>query len=179
MIGIFNRSYYEEMLDVRVHPGELPAKQKLPTAPPRNIWKQRFREVNNFEEYLFHNGIIPMKLFLNISKDEQRKRFLARIDEPNKNWKFSMADNKERAHWDEISRGFGRFVLSRTSSQLAPWFVIPADHKWFARLAISEAVCTVWERLDLKFPSVTQERRAELLKIRESLSNGKARHESS
>jgi PPK2 family polyphosphate:nucleotide phosphotransferase len=168
MIGIFNRSYYEEMLVVRVHP-ELLAKQKLPAAVAGgNVWRQRFREVNNFEERLFHNGIIPVKIFLNVSKEEQRKRFLARIDEPDKNWKFSVADCKERERWDEYQNAF-EDVLNRTSSEVAPWFVIPADHKWFARLAISEAVCTVLERLHLKFPAVGEERRAELLQIRESL----------
>jgi PPK2 family polyphosphate:nucleotide phosphotransferase len=178
MIGIFNRSYYEEMLVVRVHP-ELLAKQKIPAAVTRNnIWKQRYREVNNFEEYLFHNGIITVKLFLNVSKEEQTKRFLARIDEADKNWKFSVGDWKERSYWDAYQDAF-EDMLNHTSSKVAPWFVIPADHKWFARLAISEAVCDVLERLDLKFPRVSKEQRAELLQIKESLVNGKQLHASS
>jgi len=177
MIGIFNRSYYEELLVVRVHP-EILAKQKLPDAVRNgNIWKQRFREINNFEEHLFCNGVIPVKIFLNVSKEEQRKRFLARIDEPAKNWKFSIGDCKEREHWDKYQKAF-EDVLNRTSTKFAPWFVIPADHKWFARLAVSEAICTVLERLDLKFPTVSKERREELLRIRESLANGEARNAS-
>ena len=172
MIGIFNRSYYEEMLVVRVHP-EILAKQRIPSAvADGDVWKQRFREVNHFEEHLFRNGIIPVKLFLNVSKEEQRKRFLARIDDTDKNWKFSMSDCKERAHWDEYQAAFEE-VLNHTSTEIAPWFVIPADHKWFARLAVSEVVCRTLERLNLKFPAVSAERHAELLQIRETLSNGK------
>ena len=178
MIGIFNRSYYEEMLVVRVHP-EILANQRIPSAvADGNVWKQRFREVNHFEEHLFHNGIIPVKIFLNISKEEQRKRFLERIDDPDKNWKFSLSDCKERAHWDEYQAAFEK-VLNHTSTEIAPWFVIPADHKWFARLAVSEAICTTLERLNLKYPEVTAERRAELQKIRETLANGKSRTSSS
>ena len=178
MIGIFNRSYYEEMLVVRVHP-EILAKQRIPSAvADGDVWKQRFREVNHFEEHLFHNGIIPVKIFLNVSKEEQRKRFLARIDDPDKNWKFSMSDCQERAHWDEYQAAFEE-VLNHTSTEVAPWFVIPADHKWFARLAVSEAVCRVLERLKLKYPTVTPERHAELLQIRETLANGKSHKSSS
>ena len=174
MIGIFNRSYYEEMLVVRVHP-EILANQRIPSAvADGNVWKQRFREVNHFEEHLFRNGILPVKIFLNVSKEEQRKRFLARIDDADKNWKFSMCDVKERAHWDEYQAAFEE-VLNYTSTEIAPWFVIPADHKWFTRLAISEVVCRKLEWLKLKFPAVTAERRAELLQIRETLTNGKAR----
>ena len=178
MIGIFIRYYYEEMLVVRVHP-EILASQRIPSAVANgNVWKQRFHAVNHFEEHLFRNGIIPVKIFLNVSKEEQRKRFLARIDDTDKNWKFSMSDCKERAHWDEYQAAFEE-MLNHTSTKVAPWFVIPADHKWFARLAVSEVLCRTLERLKLKFPEVTPERHAELLQIRQTLANGKSHKSSS
>ena len=168
MIGIFNRSYYEEVLAVKVHP-EFLARQNLPGKPGgKAFWARRYKEINRFEKYLTSNGIIPIKFFLNLSRKEQKKRFLARIDEPKKNWKFSVADFKERALWDNYQQAF-EDMLNHTSTAHAPWFVIPSDNKWFARLAISEAICTVLERLKLKFPEVPEERRAELLKIREEL----------
>ncbi|HEY1123273.1 MAG TPA: polyphosphate kinase 2 family protein [Haloferula sp.] len=170
MIGIFNRSYYEEVLAVKIHP-EFLSKQNLPGKPGgKGFWERRYKEINRFEKYLTSNGIIPIKFFLNLSKKEQKKRFLARIDEPKKNWKFSVADFKERALWDDYQQAF-EDMLNNTSSEHAPWFVIPSDNKWFARLAISEAICTVLERLKLKFPDIGDERRAELLKIREELVN--------
>lgn len=168
MIGIFNRSYYEEVLAVKVHP-EFLAKQNLPGKPGgKAFWDRRYKEINRFEKYLTSNGIIPIKFFLNLSRKEQKKRFIARIDEPKKNWKFSVADFKERALWDDYQQVF-EDMLNNTSTEQAPWFVIPSDNKWFARLAISEAICTVMERLKLKFPAVSDERRAELLKIRAEL----------
>lgn len=168
MIGIFNRSYYEEVLVVRVHP-EFLEKQKLPgEIVDKNIWKRRYEEINNFEKYLVNNGIQILKFFLDISKDEQRKRFLSRIDEPEKNWKFSVADYKERGFWKDYQRAF-EDMLNNTSTEEAPWIVIPADNKWFARLAVSEAVCAVLENLDLKFPKVGKARRAELLEIKDAL----------
>jgi len=168
MIGIFNRSYYEEVLVVKVRP-ELLAKQKLPGKPGgKAFWQRRYKEINRFEKYLTANGIVVIKFFLNLSKDEQRKRFLARIDEPDKNWKFSVADYEERARWDDYQDAF-EDMLNHTSTEHAPWFVIPSDNKWFARLAISETLCTVLERLDLRFPEVGDEARAELLRIRERL----------
>lgn len=168
MIGIFNRSYYEEVLAVKVHP-EFLAKQNLPGKPGgKAFWDRRYREINRFEKYLTSNGIIPIKFFLNLSRKEQKKRFLARIDEPKKNWKFSVADFEERALWDDYQQAF-EDMLNHTSTEHAPWFVIPSDNKWFARLAISEAICTVMERFKLKFPDIGDERRAELLKIREEL----------
>jgi PPK2 family polyphosphate:nucleotide phosphotransferase len=168
MIGIFNRSYYEEVVAVKVHP-EFLAKQRLPGKPGgKAFWNRRYKEINRFEKYLTSNGIIPIKFFLNLSYKEQRKRFIARIDEPKKNWKFSVADFKERAHWDDYQEAF-QDMLNHTSTDHAPWFVIPSDNKWFARLAISEAICTVMDRLKLKFPDVTDEVRTELLKIREAL----------
>lgn len=168
MIGIFNRSYYEEVVVVRVHP-ELLVKQKLPPkARGKDVWEKRFKEINNFEKYLRRNGTIIVKFFLNVSKAEQKKRFLSRIDEPEKNWKFSPADFAERQHWDDYQRAFEE-MLSNTSTEWAPWFVIPADNKWFARLAISEVVTGVFERLDLKMPAVSDERKAELALIRAEL----------
>ncbi len=168
MIGIFNRSYYEEVLVVRVHP-EFLAKQKLPADTlDGDLWERRFKEIANFEKYLARNGIVVLKFFLNLSRQEQKRRFLSRIDEPAKNWKFSPADSAERAFWNDYQKAFGE-MLSRTSTDLAPWFVIPADNKWFARLAVSEAICLSLERLNLKYPKVSKERRAELLKIKKTL----------
>jgi PPK2 family polyphosphate:nucleotide phosphotransferase len=168
MIGIFNRSHYEDVLVVRVHP-ELLRLQKLPKkARGKNIWKRRFKEINGFEKYLVDNGTIVVKFFLNISKEEQRKRFLARIDEADKNWKFSVADYKERGFWDEYQKAF-EDMLSNTSTRRAPWFVIPSDNKWFAHLAISQIVTLALESLDLKVPKVNDDRRKELADIRKRL----------
>jgi len=168
MIGIFNRSYYEEVLVVRVHP-ELLDRQKLPPlARGPDMWKQRFKEINNFEKYLVNNGIMIIKFFLNISRKEQRRRFLARIDEPEKNWKFSVADYQERAHWDKYQSVI-EDMLEHTSTEWAPWFVVPSNNKWFARLAISETLCAGLERLDLKIPEVSPQRLAELQQIRKEL----------
>ncbi|MBB5537696.1 polyphosphate kinase 2 family protein [Rhizobium giardinii] len=168
MIGIFNRSYYEEVLAVRVHP-EFLAKQKLPPETRKgSIWQGRFKEINNFEKYLWHNGTIVLKFFLNISKDEQKKRFLSRIDEPDKNWKFSTADYEERKYWDDYQKAF-EDMLENTSTEWAPWFVIPADNKWFARLAISVVVSSALERLDLSMPVVDDKQRQRLEGIRDQL----------
>jgi PPK2 family polyphosphate:nucleotide phosphotransferase len=168
MIGIFNRSYYEDVLVVRVHP-ELLEKQKLPSSARKgDIWQRRFKEINNFEKYLRQNGTIVLKFFLNVSKKEQKKRFLARIDEPEKNWKFSPADYAERKHWDNYQKAF-EDMLENTSTEWAPWFVIPADNKWFARLAISEVISGVFERIDLQLPAVSEARKNELMQIRSQL----------
>ena len=170
MIGIFNRSYYEEVLAVKVHPEYL-AKQKLPGKPGgKAFWARRYKEINRFEKYLTANGIVVIKFFLNLSKEEQKKRFIARIDEPDKNWKFSISDYEARARWDDYQQAF-EDMLNHTSTKHAPWFVIPSDNKWFARLAISEAICAVMEKLDLKFPEVSEETRAELLRIRGRMEN--------
>lgn len=168
MIGIFNRSYYEETLVVRVHP-ELLEKQKLPNSKVSDkFWRRRFREINNFERYLTRNGIVVLKFFLNLSKEEQRKRFLSRIEEPEKNWKFSVADFQERGHWDEYRHAFEE-ALNHTSTRWAPWFVVPADNKWFARLTISATICAVLDSLKLKYPTVSGERLEELQRIRQTL----------
>ncbi len=168
MIGIFNRSYYEEVLVVRVHP-ELLAKQHLPPAATgKSLWKRRFAQINAFEKYLVQNGIVVVKFFLNVSREEQKQRFLSRIDEPEKNWKFSVGDFQERAFWDDYQDAF-EDVLNHTSTKQAPWFVVPADNKWFARLTVSEVLCNVLERLELSFPKVGEARRRELQAIKAEL----------
>jgi PPK2 family polyphosphate:nucleotide phosphotransferase len=171
-IGIFNRSYYEEVLVVRVHP-ELLAKQHLPPrGKDQSIWKKRFEEINCFERYLVDNGIIVLKLFLNVSKKEQKVRFLKRIDEKEKNWKFSSADALERRHWEEYMAAY-EDMLTHTSTDWAPWFVVPADHKWFTRLCVSEIVVATLKSLGLKYPKIGDEELAELQKAKEELLNEK------
>ena len=156
-IGIFNRSYYEEVLVVSVHTEYLRS-QKLPDLDADKIWKHRFEEINNFERYLTNNGITILKLFLHVSKEEQKKRFLARIDQPEKNWKFSTADVKERAHWDAYMRAYEEAIAS-TSTDWAPWFIIPADHKWFTRLLVADIVVKTLESMKLKYPQVSADHR--------------------
>lgn len=160
-IGIFNRSYYEEVLITRVHP-EILRSQRLPDhLADKNIWKRRFEEINNFEKYLVNNGIIVLKFFLNISKAEQKRRFLARLDLPNKNWKFSVSDAKERGHWNEYIEAF-EDCFSHTSTKWAPWYVIPADEKPFARLAVGYVVYQTLKSLKLKYPVVTKAQKEQL-----------------
>ena len=166
-IGIFNRSYYEEVLVVRVHP-ELLDHQKIPPSARENIWKRRYEQINNMEKYLSENGVVILKFFLNVSKEEQKKRFLERIDRPEKNWKFSTADAKERAFWDNYQQAY-EDCLNRTSTEWAPWFVVPADNKWFTRLTVSEIIVRTLKRLNLRYPEVSEERRRELLEIRKLL----------
>ncbi|MGB5062283.1 MAG: polyphosphate kinase 2 family protein [Candidatus Competibacter sp.] len=166
-IGIFNRSYYEEVLVVRVHP-ELLDPQKIPSATRENLWKRRYQQINSMEKYLSENGVVILKFFLNLSKKEQKKRFLERIDRPEKNWKFSTADAKERTFWDDYQKAY-EDCLSRTSTEWAPWFVVPADNKWFTRLTVSEIVVRALKRLNLRYPEVSEERRQELLEIRKLL----------
>jgi len=168
MIGIFNRSYYEELLVVRVHPGIL-AGQKLPAAKKdKGIWTRRFRHINDWEAYLADQGYTIVKLFLNLSKEEQRKRFLARIDTPEKNWKFSAADVKERAYWDDYQAAFSD-VLSRSSTAAAPWYVIPADNKWYARIVAAGIITDAIIGMDPQFPEVDEAARAALLASRAEL----------
>ena len=160
-IGIFNRSYYEEVLVVRVHP-ELLAQQQLPqSAKTKDIWTRRFEEINHFERYLVNNGIVILKFFLNVSKQEQKQRFLDRINRPEKNWKFSMSDVKERQHWDSYMAAY-EDVFNHTSTPWAPWHIIPADHKWFTRLAVADILCRQLEALDLAYPTVSQAHRQAL-----------------
>jgi PPK2 family polyphosphate:nucleotide phosphotransferase len=159
-IGIFNRSYYEEVLAVRVHP-EFLARQRLPpNLVGDQIWKQRFEDIAAFERYVSRNGLCVRKFFLNVSKKEQRKRFLARLDEPEKNWKFSAADIAERAHWDAYMTAY-EDAIRHTASPEAPWFVVPADHKWFTRLVVMAAVVDALEELGLNYPKApSAEKRA-------------------
>jgi PPK2 family polyphosphate:nucleotide phosphotransferase len=169
-IGIFNRSYYEEVLVVRVHPEQL-AKQHLPPlGKDQSIWKKRFEEINCFERYLVDNGIILLKFFLNVSKEEQKVRFLKRIDEKEKNWKFSSADALERRHWEEYMSAY-EDMLTHTSTDWARWFVVPADHKWFTRLCVAEIVVATLKSLGLKYPKIGEEQLAELQKAKEELLN--------
>ena len=161
-IGIFNRSYYEEVLVVRVHPEYLERQQLPPVLNDRNIWSRRFREINNFEQYLVDNGIVVLKFFLNVSKEEQKRRFLKRVDEPDKNWKFAAADIRERACWDDYMDAYEE-MFNHTSTPHAPWYIIPADNKWFTRLAVVSAICETLDRLHLAYPVVTKEQKEALL----------------
>ncbi|WP_427157409.1 polyphosphate kinase 2 family protein [Aliinostoc sp. HNIBRCY26] len=164
-IGIFNRSYYEEVLVVRVHP-ELFYKQQLPqTLHSNHIWKQRFEEINNFEKYLVNNGVIVLKFFLNVSKKEQKKRFLERISFPEKNWKFSVNDVRERAFWDDYMQAY-EAVFQNTSTEYAPWHIIPADRKWFTRLVVADIICKKLESLNLKYPTVSTAHQQELMQAK-------------
>ena len=167
-IGIHNRSYYEEVLVTRVHK-EVLASQQLPEKfKGKGIWRRRFREIREFEEYLTDNGMLILKFFLNVSKDEQRRRFLARIEEEDKNWKFSIGDAKERTFWDDYMRAY-EDMLEHTSTEHAPWYVVPADNKWFTRLAVA---AILWQRiadLELRFPTVTEAKKKELAEVRQVL----------
>jgi len=174
-IGIFNRSYYEECLVVRVH-RELLAKEKLPPKLlTRNIWRERFQDISAFERYLSRNGTVILKFFLNISKDEQRKRFLDRLEEPSKNWKFSMADIAERALWPRYMAAY-QDLVRHTSTAVTPWYVVPADHKWFARVVIGSAIVSTLESLNLRFPRTDKASLQEFNQVREALEHeGKGR----
>lgn len=168
-IGIFNRSYYEEVLIVRVHQKILQA-QQLPEHIKKNpnIWNQRFEQIRNFEKYLVENGIHVLKFFLNVSKKEQKKRFLERINTPEKHWKFSASDVKERGFWDDYMKAY-EDALENTSTKDAPWFVVPADKKWFTRLAVSEIIVKKMRELDMKYPTVSEEHRQNLLEAKKLL----------
>lgn len=167
-IGIFNRSYYEETLVVRVHP-ELLAKQKLPpTLVTKKIWDERFEDIRHFEKYLTRNGIVVLKFFLHVSKHEQLKRFLKRLDEPTKNWKFSEADVQERQHWEAYMDAYEE-VIRNTATPEAPWYVVPADNKWFTRIVVAAAIIDALVSLNLTFPQIDDTKRAELALVREHL----------
>ena len=167
-IGIFNRSYYEEVLVVRVHP-ELLAREKMPAALVTDkIWQERFEDINAHERHLSRNGIVVLKIFLNVSKKEQQKRFLERLDKPEKHWKFSENDVLERRHWDEYMHAY-KEMIRNTSTKHAPWYVIPADHKWFTRLAVAEVIVHALDALDLSFPKVGADREKELKNARRAL----------
>ncbi len=167
-IGIFNRSHYEEVLVCRVHP-ELIDRQRLPEAcRGEKFWKHRLKDIASFEKYLARQGIVQLKFFLHLSKEEQRRRFLARIDEPEKNWKFSSTDIAERAHWDAYQSAY-EAAIGGTAAKHAPWFVVPADHKWFAHLIVVEAMIEALEKLDLRVPEPSAEERARLLAAKTTL----------
>lgn len=167
-IGIFNRSYYEETIVVRVHQEYLAA-QKLPqNLKPKDLWKQRFQDICNFEEHLSNNGTLVLKFFLHVSKEEQRQRFLERIDNPEKNWKFSLKDVNERAHWDEYMHAYEQ-TIRHTASKHAPWYVVPADTKWFTRLVVAAAIVENMNALGLDYPTLSEEDLKSLETAKQSL----------
>ncbi|WOH67787.1 polyphosphate kinase 2 family protein [Bradyrhizobium sp. BWA-3-5] len=167
-IGIFNRSYYEECLVVRVH-SEILAKQKIPERlVTKDIWKERFEDISAIERYLARNGTVILKFFLNVSKEEQRERFLERLEDPAKNWKFSLADIGERKLWAKYQAAY-QDMIHNTASKAAPWIVVPADHKWFARVVIGSTIVAALEELDLHFPKVDKADRSEFKQVREAL----------
>jgi PPK2 family polyphosphate:nucleotide phosphotransferase len=166
-IGIFNRSYYEETLIVRVHP-ELLKVQSLPQVDLQHLWHQRFLEINDFERYLTNNGTVIIKFFLHVSKSEQKKRFLERINAPEKQWKFSADDLKERAYWDDYQAAYTD-VFNHTSTEAAPWYIIPADRKWFTRLAVADIICSRLQQLNLAYPQITTAQKDQLLAAKKIL----------
>lgn len=167
-IGIFNRSYYEEVLVVRVH-RELLEAQKLPQQlVTKSIWNERFDDINAFEQYLTHNGIVVLKFFLHVSKKEQRRRFLERLENPDKNWKFSTSDLKEREFWDEYQQAY-EDMIRHTAHSHAPWYVVPADNKWFSRLVVAATMVHALEEMDLSYPKVDAVHKKELQGAREQL----------
>jgi PPK2 family polyphosphate:nucleotide phosphotransferase len=167
-IGIFNRSYYEEVLVVRVHKDLLQNEKIPPSRISKNIWEERFEDVAGFERYLTHNGIVVRKFFLNLSKVEQKKRFLERLEEPEKNWKFSAADIHERAYWDDYMDAYEDMVR-QTATAEAPWYVVPADNKWYTRVVVAAAVVHTLEKLRLTYPKVDSAQRKELEAARTAL----------
>jgi PPK2 family polyphosphate:nucleotide phosphotransferase len=169
-IGIFNRSYYEEVVAVRVHPEFLDAQQLPKELKDDKIWDRRFEDINAFEKYLTNNAIHVVKIFLNLSKEEQRQRFLKRLDRPEKNWKFSVADVKERERWDDYASAY-EDMLNRTSTKWAPWHVVPADRKWYSRLCVAALLVDKLESLDLRYPEVRENQRQELADARKLLEN--------
>jgi PPK2 family polyphosphate:nucleotide phosphotransferase len=171
-IGVFNRSYYEEVLVVRVHP-ELLKNEKLPSALlTKDIWRERFEDIRNFENHMARNGTVIRKFFLHVSREEQKKRFLARLEEPEKNWKFSASDVRERKYWDDYQDAY-EDMIRNTSDKKAPWYVVPADHKWFTRLVISAVIVDTLEELDLSYPKVDPAERKELGAAKKELLNEK------
>jgi PPK2 family polyphosphate:nucleotide phosphotransferase len=167
-IGIFNRSYYEEVLVVRVHPKILESQKTPPVLVGKKIWEERFEDIRCFERHMARSGTVIRKFFLNLSKKEQKKRFLARLDEPEKNWKFSAADIHERACWDDYQKAYEE-MIANTSSEEAPWYVVPADNKWFTRLVVSTVLVDTLESFDLCYPKVDDAKRKELAAARKLL----------
>ncbi|HMO49494.1 MAG TPA: polyphosphate kinase 2 family protein [Kiritimatiellia bacterium] len=167
-IGVFNRSYYEEVLVVKVHP-HLLDKQKLPPEyKTKHIWSQRYEDICAHEQYLSRNGLVIRKFFLNVSREEQKKRFLERINDPAKNWKFSSADASERGHWDAYMKAYEE-MIRKTSSPEAPWYVVPADHKWFTRIIVAAAVIDTLSSLDIHYPKMNDAKRRELAEAKAAL----------
>ena len=167
-IGIFNRSYYEEVLVVRVHPEILGGQKLPPELVTKNIWRQRFEDINNFERYLSNNGVVILKFFLHVSKGEQKRRFLERLEMPNKNWKFSLADAKERGYWKQYQQAY-EDMIQHTATPHAPWFVVPADNKWFSRVVVAGAVIDALADLNLAYPTVDKAKKKELAAARAAL----------
>jgi len=167
-IGIFNRSYYEEVLIVRVHPEVLQGERIPPSLVTKDIWKERFEDIRAFERYLARNGIVVRKFFLNLSKKEQKRRFLARLDEPEKNWKFLAADIRERASWDAYMQAY-EDMIRHTATERAPWYVVPSDNKWFTRVVVAAAIVDTLENLHLAYPEVSPQKRKELQATRKLL----------
>jgi len=172
-IGIFNRSYYEEVLVARVHPEILKAQKLPPSLVTRRIWDERFEDINTLERHLSRNGTVIRKFYLHLSRQEQERRLLARLDDPTKNWKFSTQDLAERAQWRAYRDAFAE-MLAATSRHYAPWYVIPADHKWFVQALVAEIIVDTLERLDLSFPKADAQRRRDLAKARRELLRGKS-----
>jgi PPK2 family polyphosphate:nucleotide phosphotransferase len=172
-IGIFNRSYYEEVLVVRVHEPLLKQRQLPRSLIHNGIWKQRFQDICAFERHLTHNGVVVRKFFLNLSKAEQAKRFLARLDEPEKHWKFSAADIKEREYWDDYMSAY-EDMIRHTATPYAPWYIVPADHKWFTRMIVAAAIVDALEGLDLSYPRVDAPKLKQLEEARQLLHNGRS-----
>ena len=167
-IGIFNRSYYEETLVVRVHQNFLDGQKLPPGVKTKDLWKRRYQDITNFERYLAHNGVIVLKFFLHVSKEEQRQRFLARIDDAGKNWKFSLNDVREREHWDEYMDAY-EDTIRHTASKHAPWYVVPADNKWFTRLVVASAIVTNLNALDLDYPTLNEDELQALQEAKKAL----------
>jgi len=167
-IGIFNRSYYEETLVVRVHQNFLDGQKLPPGVKTKDLWKRRYQDITNFERYLAHNGVLVLKFFLHVSKEEQRQRFLARIDDAGKNWKFSLNDVREREHWDEYMDAY-EDTIRHTASKHAPWYVVPADNKWFTRLVVAKAIVTNLNALDLDYPTLNEDELQALQEAKKAL----------
>jgi len=168
-IGIFNRSYYEEVLVVRVHP-ELLKNERIPEELiEKDVWQERFEDISNSERHLTRNGIVVRKFFLNLSKKEQKKRFLERLDNPEKNWKFSAADSRERECWDDYMNAYEE-MIAETSKEHVPWYVVPADNKWYTRLVVAAAIVDTLEELNLSYPKLSPQERKQLLEARKELS---------
>jgi PPK2 family polyphosphate:nucleotide phosphotransferase len=167
-IGIFNRSYYEEVLVVRVHPDILKNERVPESCLDKDLWEKRFDDIQNFERYLWHNGTVIRKFFLNVSKKEQKRRFLERLDTPEKNWKFSASDIHERQYWDEYMKAYEEMIAA-TSTKHSPWYVVPADNKWYTRLVVASAIVDTLKELKLSYPKVGAEKRGELQAARTEL----------